>query len=235
MQIQQSFSSDGTPMKVKYAESELKTQLNISGGKNSTAMLLRLIELGCRPSQIVFADTLMEFPETYAYLDKIERVINQKIIRLTPQNTFINYFFGKVSKGKLKGEIRGFPYVITPCWYQREAKNKPLDRFSKDCDVVYIGYAKGEENRMMKDNRFRYPLIEWGWTEQDCKTYLLQKNLLNPLYEKFGRTGCWCCPKQKNADLLVLKKDYPALWNILLQLEEASPHGFKPDIKLCDC
>jgi len=39
--------------------------LNFSGGKDSTAMLLRMIDKGRRPDKIVFADTGMEFPEMY--------------------------------------------------------------------------------------------------------------------------------------------------------------------------
>ena len=49
-----------------------KTMLCFSGGKNSTALLLRLVELGKIPDKIVFADTLFEFPEMYAFIDKVE-------------------------------------------------------------------------------------------------------------------------------------------------------------------
>jgi 3'-phosphoadenosine 5'-phosphosulfate sulfotransferase (PAPS reductase)/FAD synthetase len=232
MHVQQSFGNDGSPLKVSYAKTKLKTQLNFSGGKDSTAMLLRLIELGCRPTQIVFADTLMEFPEMYEYIDKIEQVINQKIIRVKPNHTFLEWFFGTFTKGKMKGRMRGFPYVITPCWYQREAKDKPMRKLVENCDVVYIGYTKGEEDRIMDSDKFRYPLIEWGWTEEDCVAYLKKRGLLNPLYAKFKRLGCWCCPKQNKESLEILKKDYPSLWNILLQLEKLSPHGFNVKEKL---
>ena len=122
--------------------------------------------------------------------------------------------------------------MALPCWYNREAKARPLDKALKDCDIVYIGYAKGEEKRMMKNKQFKYPLIEWGWTEKKCLEYCKEKGLLNPLYTKFKRLGCWFCPKQNKQSLKVLKRDYPALWNILLQLEELSPHGFKPNFKL---
>ncbi len=210
----------------------MKTILNFSGGKDSTAMLLHLIEIGKRPDKIVFADTLMEYPEMYNYIDKIEKEINQKIIRTKPKNTFFKWFFDKWSRGRFKDRIRGFPFVVSPCWYQREAKVKPLEEQAKDFDVVYIGYAKGEEKRIMKSKKFKYPLIEWEWSEQDCINYLQKKGLLNPLYKKFKRLGCWCCPKQSKKSLEILKKDYPALWNCLIQLEELSPQGFNTNSNL---
>lgn len=204
----------------------MKTCLCFSGGKNSTAMLLRLIELGKRPDKIVFADTLMEYPEMYPFIDKVEAHIGQRIIRTKPKNTFLKWFFKPFSRGQSEGKIHGFPFVIQKCWYQREAKGIPFDKINKTHDVVYIGFCKGEEKRVMKGSKFKYPLIEWGWTDRKCQEYCESKDLLNPLYKKFSRLGCWICPKQNKKSLRILRKDYPALWNILLQLEELSPNGF---------
>ena len=206
----------------------MKTCLNFSGGKDSTAMLLRLIEIGERPDKVVFADTLMEYPEMYEFIDRVERHINQKIIRTKPNHTFLEWFFGEITKGKLKGRIRGFPYVVIPCWYQREAKVIPLEKENKGYTRL-IGFCRGEEKRILKDDNFRYPLMEWRWDERKCLDYCKEKGMLNPLYSKFKRLGCWCCPKQRRSELMILKRDYPALWRILRQLEEISPNGFKHD------
>ena len=213
----------------------MKSMLSFSGGKNSTAMLLRLKELGQMPDKIIFCDTLMEYPEVYEFIDKVEKHIGQKIIRLKPNNSFLKWFFKEYQKGcRFEGRIHGFPYIRTPCWYQREAKVTPLKKYNDEADVVYIGYAKGEENRKLKDPKFKYPLIEWGWDEQKSEEYCKEKGFLNPLYQKFRRTGCWCCPLQGKKDLKILYKDYPALWRILVQLEELSPHGFQTKYTLGD-
>jgi len=58
--------------------------VSFSGGKDSTAMLLRLLELKCEIQEIVFADTGFEFPELYKYIEKIEQHINKKITIITP-------------------------------------------------------------------------------------------------------------------------------------------------------
>ena len=208
-----------------------KVCVSFSGGKDSTAMLLRMIELGERIDKIVFADTLMEFPEMYNYINKVEKFIGRKIIRTKPNNSFLKWFFKEFVRGSRKGLIHGFPFVVGNCWYKREAKFVPLNKEAKDCNVECIGYVKGEEKRIMKSKRYRYPLIEWGWTDKDCLDYLRKKGMLNPLYKKFKRLGCWCCPKQSKNSLDILKGDYPALWNILIQLEELSPQGFKIEKK----
>ena len=52
-----------------------------SGGKDSTAMLLRLLELDdpdMPVNRIVFADTGFEFPELIDYLHFIEKYIQDK-------------------------------------------------------------------------------------------------------------------------------------------------------------
>jgi len=54
--------------------------------------------------------------------------------------------------------------------------------------------------------------------------------MLNPLYFKFKRLGCWCCPKQPIEALRILFEDYPKLWEKLKEYEKTSPfrpNGFK--------
>ena len=56
-----------------------KKIVSFSGGKDSTAMLLHMIELDMPIDMIVFADTDMEFPELYDYIDRVpSRIITDK-------------------------------------------------------------------------------------------------------------------------------------------------------------
>ena len=56
--------------------------VSLSGGKDSTAMLLMLLERGEDIADIVFFDTGWEFPAMYEHLDKLENFIGRKITRL---------------------------------------------------------------------------------------------------------------------------------------------------------
>jgi len=216
----------------------MKRMLSFSGGKNSTVMLDILLNEGVELDYIVFADTQVEYPEMYNYLNFIEQHYDIEIIRTTPNIDFFSWFFKPISRGKFKGRMHGFPYVLTPCWYQREAKHTPLRPYNLKSDIIYIGYASDETNRNITDpyikDKCRYPLKERGIKDKECLDYLKRRNILNPLYERFNRLGCWLCPKQSKSDLRCLKSCYPNHWSILERLEKLSPHGFKHNLKLSE-
>jgi len=187
--------------------------ISFSGGKDSTAMLLRMIELDYKIDRIIFADTSFEFPELYDYIKKIEKYIGRNIEFVNPEKSFEKWFNGTVTRGSNKGKIRGFPLRAFPCYWSRESKILPLQRAINKEDKFYIGIAYDEQQRCSKkDGNLIYPLVEWKWTEQDCINYLNKKGLFNPLYVNFDRLGCYFCPKQNEKSIYVLWKLYPKLW-----------------------
>ena len=218
----------------------MKKIVSFSGGKDSTAMLLRLLELNVKIDEIIFADTGFEFPELYEYIKTIEKHINRKITILNPEpNKFKDWFYGEVTRGRNKGKVRGFPLIAFPCWWSRESKIVPLYKAQKEADIVYVGIAYDEKNRMSKtDNKLKYPLVDWKWTEQDCIDYLNKKDLFNPLYVNFDRLGCWFCQKQGIKSLYVLWKNYPELWAKMKEWDKESKrvagHYIKNDISITE-
>lgn len=223
-------------------ENKKKNQkiLMISGGKDSVAIAVRSKELGIVYDRYLFADTGVEFNEMFDYIKKIENYLEIKIeIHKNEKTTWDKWFYGKWTSGKYEGKIRGFPFVVgSGCWAKRELKIKPITKAQGKGNIIYIGIAKDEKHRTLSkeynncDNEYKFPLIEWGWSELDCLQYLKSKNLLNPLYKKFKRTGCWCCPKQNKQSLQILFQEYPLKWKKLKQYERDSPQGFHPDYNL---
>ena len=58
--------------------------VSLSGGKDSTFMLLRMIELEMPIDAVLFADTGMEFPEFYSHLQKLdEHLFRERGIHIT--------------------------------------------------------------------------------------------------------------------------------------------------------
>jgi len=210
--------------------------VSFSGGKDSTAMLLRMLELGLKVDKVLFADTTLEFPEMYGWIDKIESIIPLQIERTRPKHSWDDWFYGKFIRGQFKDRIRGFPYVTQPCWWQRDGKVKPLKQAQGKGNKIFIGIAKDEEERSKKKvyqkGIYKFPLIDWGWTEDDCIRYLQSKGLNHPLLTKFKRTGCWLCPQQSRKSLESLYLYYPDLWKRLKKYERDSPQGFKPNFSL---
>ena len=62
--------------------------VQFSGGKDSTAMLLHMIELNMPIDEIIFCDTGLEFPEMYEHIEKVEKYIGRKITRLKHEKSF---------------------------------------------------------------------------------------------------------------------------------------------------
>jgi len=213
--------------------------VNFSAGKESTAMLIRMLELDMPVDKIMFGDNGLEYPEVYEYIKVVEAYINRKVIVIKPKRTWDELFYTKVIKGKREGAIRGFPFCCVPgCWASRDLKIRPMEHARPKDALIYLGINCNEKYRVQHEKghseNLRYPLIDWGWDEQKCLDYLEDKGLFPPLYKKFERTGCWLCPKQRMSSLKVLFFDYPELWAKLKQYEADCPHGFKPNLKLID-
>ena len=218
-------------------------QVNFSGGKDSTAMLLRMLELddpvNYPVNHIIFCDTHFEFPQLYAYIDFIEEYIQKKypeknlsIERVNPKTTWDSWFYGKLTRGENEGKVRGAPLIRLPCWWSREAKIKPLMAKTKEYGATwsFVGIAYDEQGRIRNDPTIRYPLNEWEWTESDCLAYLDHLGLGNSLYESFNRLGCFHCPKQSTASWYSLYRDFPDLFEISKDWDkksrELTSHGF---------
>lgn len=197
----------------------MKQYIAFSGGKDSTAMLLRMIELNEPIDGIFFADTGEEWPELYAYIQRIQKHIKREITILPPPYTIKEGIRKKITRGKRKGQYRGYPLALSPCYFMRDAKLIPQQRLQKD-GITCVGIASDEKQRVQKNTKLRYPLIEWGWTEQSCVDYLNKKGLLNPLYQNFKRIGCKACPKQSRGSLWLIWKYDPKTWQYIYDLND---------------
>lgn len=214
----------------------IKHVVSFSGGKDSTTMLLRMIELNMQIDEIRYFDSgFWQFPDIQNHVDKIEKYIKKPIIRLKPKKPYDYYFTEHVkTKGKNKGK-KGYGFSsMTTRWCTRikiDAINKGL----KKDDILYIGFTVGETKRaekMKQREKFevKFPLIEWQMTEKDCLKYCYSKGFnWNGLYKYFHQICNWCCPLQNLNDLRNLRKYYPDLWKRLLKMQEKSPNAFRMD------
>lgn len=200
----------------------------LSGGQDSTAMTLRALELGYPMDYIVFCDTTLEFDEMYEYIDKLEALINRrygkKITRIKPRKQFESWALGDVTRGDMKGQIRGVPLIASPCYWRREAKDVAFQDWIKSEGITnyktYVGYVYREVDRW-KDawkHDALTPLVDWKWNENEVKKYLRDNEAENSLYKHFSRTGCAICPKQSSSFYHVYKY-YPKKWEYAKELE----------------
>lgn len=207
----------------------------MSGGKDSTAMLLMIIEKDMTVDRIMFADVgkKAEFDEMYEYLDRLERYINRPIERIKSEKwTFDNVFYGHPSRGGYTHRIRGFtvcPTVNLTCRFRSWLKLDPLAKANGSGNTIYIGIAADEAHRAERKiyvgqkNSYAFPLIKMGLTEADCIKICRDRGLHNPLYDRFSRLGCWQCAKQSKKSLKALFRFYPKKWERLLEYQAACP------------
>lgn len=181
-----------------------------SGDKDSTAMVLRMLEKGEQLDKVVFTDTGMEFPAMYDHIAKVSKFVEGQgveFVTLKAEHDFYWYFSEKEVDSKNHGVYRGYSWPgMYMRWCTKHLKTEVSDRYLKNLgdDVVKcVGLAADEQNRIERKNnrKDRHPLAEWGWTEDVCLGYCYGKgydwydpNIGKGLYEIFSRTSCWICP-----------------------------------------
>jgi 3'-phosphoadenosine 5'-phosphosulfate sulfotransferase (PAPS reductase)/FAD synthetase len=180
----------------------------------------------------------LELPELYEYIEKVEDYIGMEITRLKHNKTFDEYFYEVPSRGKYHelGLIRGFPPVLSGCYINRDVKVRRMQKHLKEDGAIsnYIGFTADEVKRSSgkqftstPNRMYRFPLIEWGWGDDECLSYLASKGLPHPLQGL--RSGCWLCPKQPVSSLRYIYNKHPDLWLKLRAYEKDAPAGFHPN------
>lgn len=197
--------------------------VSFSGGKDSTAMLLKMLELNIPIDEIRYFDCgSWEFPQMKKHIDKVENYINRPINRMKYKYSFDFLFSEKVTKRGFKGY--GFPTMVYR-WCTGIKMNTLKKGLNKKETILYLGFTIDELQRAKPINARGldsiFPLIEWGWDEQDCLDYCYSRGFdWDGLYEYFDRVSCWCCPFQKLQGLRNLRKYFPNLWRKLLDMQK---------------
>lgn len=217
--------------------------LSLSYGKDSLACLGALEELGWPLDRIVHAevwatDTIhADLPEMVAFKEKADAIIKARygitVEHFRSKHTYDSAFYLKRGhsgrKTKFEGRIYGFP-MVRGQWCLQQLKLPALAAATKGNCIQYIGIAADEPNRFHNlTDKKKSPLVEAGWSEQMCKEWCEQNDLLSPIYQQTTRGGCWFCHNQSVQQLRLLRKNYPEYWAMLLRWDKDSPVAFKPD------
>ena len=90
--------------------------------------------------------------------------------------------------------------------------------------VKFIGYDAGEDYRRvnaishdMIDTKYKkeYPLIDWGWTREDCVAAIEQEGLPLP-----GKSSCFFCPSMKRHEIRTLYHQHRDLYDRAIAIED---------------
>jgi len=213
--------------------------VSFSGGKDSTAMLLMMLERGISVDRVICVDTTKEFPAMYEHIEKVQSMIEPLKIEIVKID--FDYWFGDhiKTRGKRKGETGyGFPdFRNRWCTTLKSQAVRKLQKTISQDSTQFHGIAFDEKHRTDKNpgRDIQYPLVEWGITEKQALEYCYSKGLdWGGLYEKFHRVSCWCCPLSRIGELRVLYNDFPELWKDLQEMDKKSFRRFRSDYSVND-
>lgn len=198
-----------------------------SWGKDSTAMVLKLIENNYPLDEVVFYDTGMEFQAIYNVRDQVLPLLQENNIRYTelkPDKPFWIDMLIRQKKKRTGQIVYGDEWCGGACRWHTFKKKRICDQYTKD-SIVYLGIASDEPERLthLEDYK-KSPLDEWDMTESDCLEYCYSKGIYweedgIKLYDILDRVSCWCC---RNKNLKELKNIYmylPRYWSLLKGLQ----------------
>jgi 3'-phosphoadenosine 5'-phosphosulfate sulfotransferase (PAPS reductase)/FAD synthetase len=221
--------------------------VSFSGGKDSTAMLFKMIDSGVKIDRIINIDTTMEFPEMYSHIEKVKKMIFP--LEIETESFDFEYFFGEyeIKRGDRAGEFGyGWPdfrnrwcttikknlFKNMILGNKHDPRKTPSYRgFSKyeNKFLSYVGIAYNEKQRM-KGGNYRYPLIDWKMGEKDSLEYCYSLGFdWGGLYEKFDRVSCYCCPLGRMKEFQNVIVYYPKLWEKVKKMDRKSFREFTKD------
>jgi len=204
-----------------------------SFGKNSMVVLHMVLQFNPNV-YVLFNNTLMEYPDTYAFKKVISENWKLNLLETRPLRTFWwvveNYGFPLFSR-------KGHHDASKNCC--RYLKEYPIENILRKYrfDLYFTGLSR-HESRLREFSAKKYGnyfysknFKHWkchpiqDWTEEDVWKYHEIYNLPhNSLYDKKSpngydiRTGCWCCTIPiKYGKIEFLRMNYPHLWRLLLK------------------
>lgn len=208
--------------------------VSLSGGKDSTALLLMMLERGEDVAEILFFDTGWEFPQMYDHLEQLKKFIGRDIKILKPHMPFNYYLTEYPFNYRATGEPTcgyGWPQHNRRWCTRRKADalyrqhNAMTDYLSLPVRPC-VGYAADEQHRAdnfkstNKNIIPRFPLIEWGITEQQALEYCRKRGFTwGGLYDICDRVSCFCCPLGGIKNARRIWQHFPELWRQMIEME----------------
>ena len=188
----------------------------LSGGKDSTAMAVRLAEIEPRKYTYPITPTGNELPEMEEHWKRLERLLGKPLTRV-----------GNHTLESLIQVQRALPSHRMR-WCTRMLKIEPAIAWMAihaQGGTLHVGLRADEEDRRgLFDSSITtdFPMRRWGWTEADVWDYLYSRNIRIPY-----RTDCAWCYDQRLTQWRRLWQTNPALYWRGAAYEATTGHTFR--------
>lgn len=221
----------------------MKYIASVSFGKDSLAMLLRLLEEKYPLDEVVYFDIGVEFQSIRNNAEKTKAMLDDKGIKFTilePKEPFIYCMCEKPVK-KANSTIQSGYKWCGGCarWgtaLKLDAIKKNNAKYGDEMIVEYVGVASDERQRINRErhgNRIKiYPLVEWEMTEKDCLEYCYSKGWHwqengYELYDLLDRVSCKYCRNKNLKELRNIYHFMPDVWQELKDLQDKVKMPYK--------
>lgn len=231
--------------------------LSLSGGKDSLALFLKILDEGVRLDEVVTVDLGDEYQATYDTLLFVASICLKERIKFTvlsipEMEEYQKYreatgiemssFEFMVFEHEKQNGCRGYGWCGKQRWgtaIKRQLLNgyyQSLERFV----IEYVGIAADEVWRIdikpHKNYAKSYPLIKWRMTEADCLEYCYQHGVQwrqsgIRLYDILDRVSCQHCQQKNLKELRNIKRYLPELWESFKEWQGKIEFAYRSDGK----
>lgn len=207
--------------------------INFSGGKDSMCVLELTREI-TNNFVCFYMVSGIEFPEAVEFVKSVCEKLGVKLLISRPED-YLGGFFERLAR------LRSFP-TIRSQWCSRDLKVRAQTRviqrtFGKNKStyklVAIRCYESARRAKIYRKNIFVkrdqdckpsfmvFPILLW--TDGDVKEFLKRKRMIlpkNPLYEKYGVSGCYWCPFYQPAIYKRILRIHPDIYDQFIEWEE---------------
>ena len=155
--------------------------VSFSGGKDSTAMLLGMVERKIPINCVLFCDTGIEFPQMYEHISKVDNAVGMPITRVKSEQSFeylllecpIERKENSLSVKQGGNSSNGYSWAGPKMrWCTSRLKDVPREKYLKPLRekyniIEYVGIAADEQFRLERKEQFstfptmrRKPLLQ---------------------------------------------------------------------------
>lgn len=199
----------------------MKQYLSYGAGVGSTALLCYMIEgIRCGDVEVVFCDHGADWPETYKYVEYIQKNLD---INITCLKVDIQGSSGLYNFYRDKKLIPFYRYRICT----DKAKIRPLTKYFDTPCTNYLGITWDERKRARPNNRKKikncYPFVEERIRRDRAIKIIENTGLKVP-----NKSGCFFCPFQGKAEWERLFNEHNELFIKAIDLEENANNSILP-------
>lgn len=193
----------------------------LSGGKDSTAMALRLAEAEPADYRFCITPTGRELPEMEDHWNRLACLLGKPLLKV-PGPSLLD----RIKQYKTLPNFR-----LRYC--TREVKIEPFIEYAASLApaVCYVGIRADESDDRegtdwngVEGVKQNLPLVRWGWGVSKVREYLRERGVTIP-----ERTDCDCCYHQQLGEWWRLWRDHKNRWDEIEALEEWTGHTLRSE------